>query len=51
MVARYNWANFMNKNLQKANRNIPGCLIDIEKKKQKQLDLHIKGRNIFVRNY
>ena len=46
---RYNRAKFMNKILQKAIMNCSRLLKDTERKKQKQLDLHINDRNFCVK--
>ena len=46
--AGYNQAKLMNKNLLNTTINHFSLLNDIEKKKQKQLGLHIKDREIFL---
>ena len=46
--AGYNQAKLMNKNLLNTTINHFSLLNDIEKKKQKQLGLHIKDRVIFL---
>ena len=44
----YNQAKLMNKNLLNTTINHFSLLNDIEKKKQKQLGLHIKDREMFL---
>ena len=46
--AGYNQAKLMNKNLLNTTINHFSLLNDIEKKKQKQLGLHIKDREMFL---
>ena len=48
---RYNQAKLWTKSCKKQLWIVTGCWIDIERKKQKQLDLHIKDREVSVWNY